>query len=208
MRKYSADWESYALNTFSGFIRAHYFFTVWRNYKLLLHNLSIQPGKLLEMGSSTGQISLRLSKKYDLEPTLVDSSNIALKHAENLYRRYNISVNISCQNILDLFLEERFDVVHSHGLLEHFKDEKQEIAFHNHVKYTAPGGWVICWVPTPDLFYRINRWYLEHTGQWIFGYEQPLSLSNLISFFRNSNLQIRKIRHLPGWIGIAAQKIN
>ncbi len=206
MRRFDADWESYAFNSFSGFIRAHYFFTVWRNYKLLLHGLSIQPGKLLELGSSTGQISLRLSKKYNLKPTLVDSSNIALKHAKNLYRHYNISLSIACQNILSLSLEDCFDVVHSHGLLEHFKDEEQRKAFQNHVKYTALGGWVVCWVPTPDLFYRINRWYLELTGQWIFGYEQPLSLKKLTSYFIENQLQIQKIRHFPGWIGIAGQK--
>ena len=206
LRTSSADWEFYAYTTFSSFIRAHYYFTVWRNYKFLLHNLSIQQGTLLELGSSTGQISLRLSEKYNLEPTLVDSSMIALEYARRLYSHSNVTLEVLCMNVLNLSLNKCYDFVHSHGLLEHFSENEQKIIFHNHVKHITPGGWLICWVPTPDLFYKINRWYLERTGQWIFGYEKPLFFSDFIPFFKKEKLQIRKIRHFPGWLGIAAQK--
>jgi cyclopropane fatty-acyl-phospholipid synthase-like methyltransferase len=206
LRTSSADWESYAHNTFSSFIRAHYYFTVWRNYKFLLHGLSIQQGTLLELGSSTGQISLRLSRKYSLKPTLVDSSILALEYAKKLYSHSNVSLEVFCKNVSTLSLNTCYDFVHSHGLLEHFREREQKIIFHNHVKHTALGGWLVCWVPTPDLFYQINRWYLERTGQWIFGYEKPLSVSDFISFFEDKKLKIRKIRHFPGWLGIVTQK--
>ncbi len=206
MRTTSADWDSYARKTFSSVIRAHYYFTVWRNYKFLLYGLSIQQGTLLELGSSTGQISLRLSKKYNLKPTLVDSSVIALEYAKKFYSNSNVSLKALCKNILDLSLSKCYDFVHSHGLLEHFRKSEQEIIFHNHVKHTSPGGWLVCWVPTPDLFYKINRKYLEYTDQWIFGYEKALSVHDFISLFEKEKLQIRKIRHFLGWLGIAAQK--
>jgi hypothetical protein len=79
------DWDSYAKNTSSVIIRAHYFFSVWRNYRLLLHGLNIPQGTLLEIGSSTGQNSLLLVKKYNLQPTLVDSSKVALAFAKRLF---------------------------------------------------------------------------------------------------------------------------
>jgi cyclopropane fatty-acyl-phospholipid synthase-like methyltransferase len=203
-----ADWEAYAKSTFSALIRAHYFFTVWRNYWILLHGLKIPQGSLLEIGSSTGLNSLRISKKFNLTPTLVDTSKLALAWAYNIYRRFNILPKLVQQDVLELSLDQQFDFVHSHGLLEHFKHSAQQIAFHNHAKYVNPGGWLVCWVPTPDILYRTNRWYLEHTNQWIFGYEKPLPLKNFVSFFLKENFQIRKIRHMPGWLGIAAQNLN
>lgn len=202
----SADWEAYAKSTFSPFIRAHYFFTVWRNYRILLHGLKIPQGSLLEIGSSTGLNSLRLSKKFNLTPTLVDKSKFALALAYNLYRCSKISPKLVIQDVLELSLNQQFDFVHSHGLLEHFNHSAQQIAFHNHAKHVRPGGWLVCWVPTPDILYRISRWYLENTGQWIFGYEKPLALEYFMSFFHQEKLQIRKICHPPGWLGIAAQK--
>ncbi|MFX1505897.1 MAG: class I SAM-dependent methyltransferase [Promethearchaeota archaeon] len=202
----SADWEAYAKSTFSAFIRAHYFFTVWRNYRILLHGLEIPQGSLLELGSSTGLNSLRLSKKFKLKPTLVDNSKFALALANNLYRQANIVPKLVHQDVLELSLNQKFDFVHSHGLLEHFKHSAQQIAFHNHVKHVAPGGWLICWVPTSDVLYRLSRWYMERTGQWIFGYEKPFHVKEFISIFQQRNLLVKRIRHLPGWIGIAAKQ--
>jgi cyclopropane fatty-acyl-phospholipid synthase-like methyltransferase len=116
-----ADWEAYAKSTFSALIRAHYFFTVWRNYWILLHGLKIPQGSLLEIGSSTGLNSLRISKKFNLTPTLVDTSKLALAWAYNIYRRFNILPKLVQQDVLELSLDQQFDFVHSHGLLEHFK---------------------------------------------------------------------------------------
>jgi cyclopropane fatty-acyl-phospholipid synthase-like methyltransferase len=203
-----ANWDSYAKNTLSATIRGYYFFSVWRNYLLLLQGLKIPQGTLLEIGSSTGQNSLRLAKKYNLLPTLVDNSKIALALAKQLFVHSGIKPKLIQQDIFDLSLEERFDFVHSHGLLEHFQGSLQKKAFKAHVKHLRPKGWIICWVPTPDLPYRLNRWYLKRTNQWIFGYEKPLKPSKLIELFKNEGLIIRKIRHLPGWVGVAAQQLG
>ncbi|MFX1282172.1 MAG: SAM-dependent methyltransferase [Promethearchaeota archaeon] len=202
----SADWDSYAKNTSSAIIRAHYFFTVWRNYLYLLHGLKIPQGTLLEIGSSSGQNSLRLAKKYKLSPTLVDTSKLALAIANKLFREAKISPKLIQQDVLNLSINRQFDFVHSHGLLEHFRKSVQRVAFHNHAKCVRPGGWLVCWVPTPDILYRLNRWYLERTKQWIFGYENPLLLKDFILLFQNEELRVRKICHPPGWLGIAAQK--
>ena len=202
----SADWEAYAHNTFTWMIRAYYFFTVWRNYILLLRGLKIPQGTLLEIGSSTGQISLRIAKKYSLKPTLIDTSHFALHLAKRLFLQSNLRPTLICQDVLNLSLDQYFDFVHSNGLLEHFKGANQKNVFRNHVKYIRSGGWLVCWVPTPDRFYRINRWYLERTNQWIFGYEKPLPLKDFILLFQREGLQIQKICHPPGWLGIAAQK--
>lgn len=201
-----ANWEDYAKNTFSPIIRAHYYFTVWRNYRMLLFGLDLPSGSILEIGSSTGQISLRLSQKYSLIPTLVDNSRIALTLAKFNYQNTGIEPNLVFGDVLSLTLKEKFDVVHSHGLLEHFEGKNQIIAFRNHVKYLKTNGFLICWVPTPDWLYRINRWYLENTNQWIFGFERPIPLEEFQALFRRFNLRILRTRHMPGWIGILAMK--
>ena len=173
----------------------------------MLYKLPISGDSLLEIGSSTGQISLRLAKKYNFNPTLVDTSASALVQAIQLYRSSGIEPITKRKNLLKLDLSKEFDLVHSHGLLEHFIGKERQKAFKNHFKHVRSGGWLICWVPTPDIPYRINRWYLERTGQWIFGFEQPLSLNEFIDLFRDQALEIRRIRHVPGWLGIAAQRV-
>jgi len=194
------EWDIYARTTLNPIIQAYYYFTVWRNYRILLYGLEIHPGQLLELGSSTGQISLRLSKMYNFLPTLVDTSTLALTIASYNYRRKGITPITIKKNILELNLEQKYDLVHSHGLLEHFTGDKQLIALESHIKHIQIGGWLICWVPSPDIFYRLNRWYLEHSNQWIFGFENPISLKDVLRLFGNKKLRIRRIRHLPGWI--------
>jgi len=202
-----ADWDHYAHISYSPIIRAHYFFTVWRNYRILLSGLDIPKGQLLELGSSTGQTSLRLAKKFQFIPTLVDHSKQALSMAVFTYFQAKINVITHLENVLRLNLYKSFDFVHSHGLLEHFTEKEQIIVFKNHVKHVKVGGWLICWVPTPDLFYKINKMYLVGTGQWIFGYEKPLSLKEFLNLFYKFKLNIVKTRHVPGWLGVAAKKI-
>ncbi len=206
MAQSEADWEEYAKNTFSPIIRAHYYFTVWRNYRILLFGLNFPSGSILEIGSSTGQISLRLSLKYKLKPVLVDNSQIALALAKYNFKNTGIQPKLIFGDALSLSLNQKFDIVHSHGLLEHFERREQQIVFLNHVNHLKTNGLLICWVPTPDWTYRINRWYLENTNQWIFGFEQPIPPNEFIEIFERHHLRIIRIRHMPGWIGILALK--
>lgn len=205
MTDQEADWDTYAKTTSSAMIRAYYFFTVWRNYRWLLHGLQIPQGRMLEIGASTGQNSLRLAKHYNLQPTLVDTSRFALVMAKQRFQHAQVVATFLLHDVLQLSLSTQFDMVHSHGLLEHFKPSIQKIAFRNHTKHVKPNGWLICWVPTPDIPYRLNRWYLERTGQWIFGFEEPVRLGTLMHLFQTERFVIRKIRHVPGWIGVAGQ---
>ncbi|MHA2389162.1 MAG: SAM-dependent methyltransferase [Candidatus Hodarchaeales archaeon] len=199
------EWDIYARNTLNPLIQAYYYFTVWRNYRLLLHGLNIQRGTLLELGSSSGQISFRLSRKYNFSPTLVDTSAFALRLANQNYRNKGIIPITIKKSILDLNLGQKYDFVHSHGLLEHFIGKKRQLVLSSHINHVHEGGWLVCWIPCPDVFYRINRWYLERTGQWIFGFEQPFKMKEILTLFKSKSLVIQKIYHLPGWIGVASQ---
>jgi cyclopropane fatty-acyl-phospholipid synthase-like methyltransferase len=200
-----AEWDRYAQSTSKWLIRAHYYFTVWRNYQFLLHGLSIPQGRLLELGSSTGQISLRLAIKYKLSPTLVDSSLIALAQAYQNFRAKHLSPKLLHKDVRDFKINKKFDLVHSHGLLEHFSGNTRKNVLNSHIEHIRKGGWLICWVPTPDVFYYINRWYLTKKNQWIFGFEEPIHLRDFVDLVCNEKLVIRRIRRPPGWIGIAAQ---
>jgi len=140
------NWNLYAQNTLTPIIQAHYFFTVWRNYLFLLYQLSISGDSLLEIGSSTGQISLRLAKRYQLNPTLVDKSISALGFACQLYRSKGINLIVEQRNVLTLNLSKKFDLVHSHGLLEHFTGKERQKAFSNHLKNVRLGGCLIFYI--------------------------------------------------------------
>lgn len=201
-----AEWDKYAQSTSKWMIRAHYYFTVWRNYQFLLYGITLPQGQLLELGSSTGQISLRLALKYKLSATLVDLSIPALTQAYQIFRTKNIAPKLLHKDVINLRINKKFDLVHSHGLLEHFSGEERKEVIISHIEHIRKGGWLICWVPSPDVFYNINRWYLTKSNQWIFGFEDPIPTKEFVESFKKEQLLIKRVRRVPGWVGLIGQK--
>ncbi len=80
---------------------------------------------------------------------------------------------------LDTSKEEKFDVVLSVGLIEHFPPELTKKMVKVHFDLAREGGIVVLFFPTPTFLYRATRSLSELLRLWIFHDERPLTAAEV-----------------------------
>ena len=84
---------------------------------------SFQHKRILELGCGTGRLSYLALKNGAASVTLVDSSIKAIALARGLFAKESPdSYNIIHSDIFEFTTSERYDLVFSSGLIEHFRD--------------------------------------------------------------------------------------
>lgn len=167
---------------------------VWQSYKRLLknENMAAKP-RVIELGCGTGLISLLLAKNYNAKITLVDYSNSALNLAKKLFKKEGIKANFVKKDFFKLNLKNKFDLVHSQGVIEHFKDRKQKKLVGLHRKFLKKNGIAIILAPRPSIYYKLWRGIIEAIkGEWLFGYEKPIKKDEGIKLIKSQGLKIKK----------------
>ena len=102
-----------------------------------------------ELGAGRGSLSgFFSSEKYRC--TLVDTSETALNVAKRTFDRYGLQAEYLNQDIFELSpaLNEKFDVVTSIGLCEHFDDVAKVLNVHHQL--LKPGGRAFCYIVPRD----------------------------------------------------------
>ena len=113
------DWVSYWKN-YSLFEKL-WVCRITRAYKKLLNNVKINNVKILELGSGSGINSLIIAKKLKANKiTLVDFNEKAIEISKEKFKNSSLNVKFLKRDILNLILKEKFDIIHSEGLIEHF----------------------------------------------------------------------------------------
>jgi len=74
---------------------------------------------------------------------------------------------------------ERYDLVFSVGLIEHFSAADTQRSIDTHFAFARVGGVVLLTFPTPTWLYRVVRRGLEITGNWTFPDERPLGFAEV-----------------------------
>jgi cyclopropane fatty-acyl-phospholipid synthase-like methyltransferase len=139
------------------------------------------PISILELGSGTGYTTLQISKRIPTNKiTLVDYNHKMLDISRKTLIPAKCKKEFIQKNIFHLNLREKFDLVHSAGLVEHFGGQKKKQIFKLHAQLTKPGGYCIIYAPTPTISYRIIRKTAELLGAWIFADEIPLTEKELV----------------------------
>jgi len=88
-------------------------------YNLL--NTYPKGSKILEAGCGTSALSINLSKKYNV--TAIDLNKDMLSLAKKMNTSFNGEVKYYSEDIFNMsFKSSSFDVVYSHGVLEHFDE--------------------------------------------------------------------------------------
>ncbi|MCL6577584.1 class I SAM-dependent methyltransferase [Kyrpidia sp.] len=130
--------------------------------------------RILEAGSGTGKISLRLAKD-NAEVTLVDYSNNALEQSKRAFRANNLSGHFVLADIRYMPLPSGTqDVTWNAGVLEHFSETEQLQILQEMKRVTRPGGTVLVLVPYAHcLPYRVGKAFAEEYGLWPYGQEIP-----------------------------------
>ncbi|MEC0371481.1 class I SAM-dependent methyltransferase [Paenibacillus chibensis] len=136
----------------------------------------VRDKKILEAGSGTGKISLRLAME-GAEVTLVDYAQQALEQSRLAFRMKNRTAEFVQADIRSIPAEDnRYDLCWNAGVLEHFSNEEKIRIMQELARITKPGGSIIVLVPySCCLPYRIGKAYAEQAGSWPYGVEMPVT---------------------------------
>lgn len=161
-------------------------------YRALLDIAGPVAGKqVLEAGSGTGKISLRLSMDGAFV-TLVDYSPQALEQSRLAFRQKNRDGQAEWvqADIREVPLPGGgYDLCWSAGVLEHFSLEEQVRILQEMRRLTKPGGQVAVLVPySRCLPYRLGKSYAEAAGTWRYGTEIPID--SLREAFRQAEIEV------------------
>jgi len=139
---------------------------------------------VLEAGSGTGRISLRLAQLKGARVVLIDVSRRIVKYSLGLARHNKISADFVVASIFNLPIKsECLDIVWSAGVLEHFSFVDQQGAISEFMRCLDKSGKSIVIVPNRGAFiYNWSRVLSMKLGKWSFGYEEPLSRNDMYKF--------------------------
>lgn len=177
----------------------------WFFYRRLLGNYNFRNKKVLEIGCGTGINSI-LMAKAGAKVTFLDNSQEALNIVKKLLDRFSLEGELVCENAFHHTFDGEFDLVHSEGVIEHFKGEYRQGIVNAHTAAAKKDGKVAIIVPNLKCPpYRIGKFIAERAGTWIYGNEYPYSKKELSGRMRNSGLELEKMQGAelffsPGWL--------
>ncbi|GAX91608.1 class I SAM-dependent methyltransferase [Effusibacillus lacus] len=130
---------------------------------------------LLEAGSGTGKISLRLAME-GADVTLVDYSKKALENSQLAFRQKNRQGNFLLSDIRNMEVPDNsYDLVWNAGVLEHFDFSGKVSVLQEMARITKPEGIVLVFTPFAKcLPYRVGKAFAETYGSWMYGQEEPV----------------------------------
>lgn len=140
----------------------------------------------IEVGCGTGQLSLLLSQ-VTKNITLLDSSEISLKLAKELFEIHGINnCSFLQDDLFDLHHNKKYDLVVSSGLLEHFKGNELLTCLNAHKYLTKKNGYVVIIAPS-DTWFNKKRCHNPDNIK-LYGYWRPISKERLFQLFENVHL--------------------
>jgi len=147
---------------------------------------------IIELGSGTGKISLKLFKFFNsCKCTLVDYSKNALELSKRNFEENNIhNQKFIYANALQFKAKKEYDIVHSGGLIEHFSGSKLDKIIRKHVELCKKNGLIIIMVPAPLLWYKIYRKTMEYLGKWPKNIEIPMNENYLIQLTEKNGIKV------------------
>ncbi|MFB4329251.1 methyltransferase domain-containing protein [Paenibacillus sp. CR_12] len=136
----------------------------------------IEGKRILEAGSGTSKISLRLAAEH-AEVTLVDYSENALYNSRSAFYSAKVPGTFVLSDIREMRLpDQHFDLTWNAGVLEHFEEEERIAILREMKRVTKPGGTMLILTPFAEcLPYRAGKEAAEQLGTWMYGIEHPAS---------------------------------
>ncbi|MDQ0268281.1 class I SAM-dependent methyltransferase [Cytobacillus purgationiresistens] len=136
----------------------------------------VQGKGILEAGSGTGKISLKLAME-NANVTLVDYSEKALENSQLAFRKASCEGEFVLSDIRRLqTVEKHYDLTWNAGVLEHFNFDEKVIILKEMARATKEGGTIIIMTPySKCLPYRVGKAYAEKHGTWMYGIEEPVT---------------------------------
>jgi 2-polyprenyl-3-methyl-5-hydroxy-6-metoxy-1,4-benzoquinol methylase len=166
----------------------------WFFYKRLLGDYDFRRKRVLEIGCGTGMNSI-LMAKAGARVTFLDNSQEALDIVSRNLDKFGLKGELVCQNAFHHGFEGEFDLVHSEGVIEHFREEYRQGILDAHSKALKKGGRVVILVPNMKCPpYRLGKFLAERTGTWIYGNEYPYTKKELQYRMNKAGLDVLRLQ--------------
>ncbi|KXG44467.1 class I SAM-dependent methyltransferase [Tepidibacillus decaturensis] len=159
-------------------------------YQILKREVKDFKGKkILEAGSGSGRISLRLALE-GAEVTLLDFSEKALEIADNYFSKFDMKGNYVLADLTKSlpFENDEFDLVWNSGVMEHFLFEQQVSIIKEF--YRIATEFHTFNPNASSFFYRLGKWFAELSNTWQYGEEFPII--TLEGVFKNGGFSLEK----------------
>jgi len=192
MRK-ATNWDKYHQRVR---LSQRFLWTIWRAYEGLLRGISFnKPVKIVELGCGTGYHTLQMTRMYPVaKVTMVDFNANVIEDTKRRMSFLRCEKDFLLRDLFDLELDERHDIVHSQGLLEHYTPDEQQKLIRLHRDLLTPDGVALILVPTPSLSYRLWRGLLEKLHLWIYPDETAISREEFTTALESNGLEILKMK--------------
>jgi len=186
------NWHTYHRNfrqLTAGRILRHFH---WKAYLSLLKKIHFdRKVDILELGSGTGFNTFSLCRYFDVRKvTMVDTNPAALKTSRTLFGNLDIEKEFIEADVTKYQPDRKYDLVHSHGLIEHFTAHEMNRLIEKHIDFTAPDGYSIIFVPTPEGNYRRFRKICEFFHLWPFPDERPVLKQEIVREMGKHNVTV------------------
>ncbi|MFS0722836.1 methyltransferase domain-containing protein [Paenibacillus sp. 1P07SE] len=131
--------------------------------------------RVLEAGSGTGKISLRLAED-EADVTLVDYSEAAIVNSQRAFQQRLQAGRFIVSDIRNIRLPDgELDLVWNAGVLEHFTREDKIAILEEMARLTKPDGTILVFTPSARcLPYLAGKYAAEQQGIWMYGVEEPV----------------------------------
>lgn len=143
---------------------------------------NIKDKRILEAGSGSGRISLRLAKENAVV-SLLDNSAHAINFSKDLFEKAGERLNIACASIHAMpYNNETFDVVWNAGVIEHFVGKEQKEVLREMARVCKKGGLIITINPyAKSILHSFGKFIIEKMKRYPFGDEVPVTTLKGIS---------------------------
>ena len=187
-----SNWDIHYNNRiriFTTFIGLKGNFVLNKNIKNFIFKNSNGFNKILEIGAGSGRLSALVSKYFN-QCDLIDKSSSALKLAAIISKKSRPIII----DIFDYSENEKYDVVVSVGLVEHFEKNKMQKLIEKHLKLAKQNGCVIIVVPA----YSADREMLVKTPSMNkkYGFQDAKAEFKVEGYFIKRNISFDKIRRI------------
>jgi SAM-dependent methyltransferase len=193
MERVVTDWDEYHRRVR---VSQRLLWTVWRAYASLLRGFSFSnPIKIIELGCGTGYHTLKMTRLYPVaKVTLVDFNASVIEDTKQRFADLKCEKEFLLGDLFNLELDEKYHIVHSQGLLEHYTPDERKELIYLHRDLLTPDGIALILVPTPSLAYRLWRGLLERLHLWIYPDETAISRAEFTRELESSGLEILRIQ--------------